>query len=201
MDDQKIIIQDENSKNKNPVENLKEKESEIYVSEQLKAKYESGNFELTQPNKKVIQSLHFGHLGKIAFNLSIVSLAISLATILTFLLTALIAMVGVLVVLFAVIIIIFTLGLILTVPNYWDGAMSILNFTSSSAEKIALFGEKLASTWPIIVPLGILMSILSIVFLSLDKTRKHKARIIFSSIILAITVIVLILLIIGIGGM
>lgn len=130
------------------------------------------------------------HFGLIFSNLSIFSLVLALSIffigIFTAVFTAFWTMLW-------FILVIFTLGIIfLMIPNY-------AAYLTKPTEILALFSpETFMQILKYALPVMIVVNILAIVFLSLDKHKKHKGRIIFSSIALPLLVVSFIVLLIGV---
>ena len=141
-------------------------------------------------DKKIKQPLsdmacmHFSHLGKVLSNLSIFFVVISFSSLLTFIIYPVFFMLW----LFIAIV---TLGMVFIInPEY--GAI----FTKGTE----IFSDIINFLGPILpysFGLAFVSSVLSIIFLSLDKNEKHWGRIVTSAIFLGITVIGFIVLIAG----
>lgn len=130
--------------------------------------------------KSELLRMHLTHLGKIFSNLSIFALVLSLSSIFSFILYVLIMLI---VSIGWLLLIPITLGLILLTPNY--GSFFNSNFF------------QITPTIPvnlifIILGVGIAFSLISIILLAFDKHSNHKGRIIFSSIVLISTLLILI---------
>ncbi len=112
-------------------------------------------------------------LGKISFNLSIVFLLFCLCGIISGITTGFILILG----LFAILI---SFGAIFVlIPDYWNRLTSASGFFAGLTNfllKNALY----------FVAFSIVFSILSIILLSLDKSEKHTARLVISSVVTAI---------------
>lgn len=149
------------------------------------------------PNK-VANQMHLGHLGKIFSNLSIVCLLISLAGVLSFVLYAIIEVLGVFAVILMFLIIILTLGAILAIiPGYWGTMKTLISWFGSLGTIMEKVGAIITKIWPIVIPLAIAFAVTSLICLIFDKTQKHTARIVFSSIVIVIAIIVLIVFLVG----
>lgn len=125
------------------------------------------------------------HLGKILSNISIVCMVICLSSLISTLIVGLTFV-------FGLIFIILTFGTVFVIiPNYWNRLIS-------SGDLLGYLSSFMETTWPYLAPIGIICAVVSIVLLSMDKYEKHPFRITVSSIIIAITIILLILLIAGV---
>ena len=69
----------------------------------------------------------------------------------------------------------------------------------NSSQTLSDVSAFLIKFWPIISGLGVISAVVSIVLLACDKTRNHTARIVFSSVVLALIVIAIIVLLLE-GG-
>lgn len=119
-------------------------------------------------------------LGKIFSNLSIIFLILCFAGVLSFVSTAFILLIG-------FTLIIMTLGTIFVlVPNYWDG----LTNASQISSKISMF---FLENSILFISLAIGFAVISLIFLLLDKRERPVARIVISSIIIVIALIVAII--------
>ena len=124
-------------------------------------------------------------LGKIFFNLSIVLLLLSYCSVLSFMATAVVAVVA-----FAIIVL--SVGTIfIAVPNFAEYIGNILN-VSVSVNAFFL------NYWYIFIPGTILCSILSLVLLLLNDQRKNVARIVISSIIIALALLGICIILLGV---
>ncbi len=125
-------------------------------------------------------------LGKIFSNISIFSLILCFCGILSFVATAFILLIG-------LTIILLTIGTIfIVVPNYFEIIMS----ASQISAKISAF---FLENFYIFVSIAIVGAILSLVLLLLDKRTKHTARIVVSSIVIAVAIITIIVFALGVG--
>ena len=130
----------------------------------------------TSSTGKIEFQVFSGRLGKIFSNLSIVFLILSFCGILSFVTTAFVILIG-----FTLIIL--SIGTIFVlIPNYWNNLMTASTITVKITE---FFFENFL----IFISCVILFSILSFIFLKLDKQEKHSSRIILSSIVIVITII------------
>ena len=153
------------------------------VSKDLKT---DSNVPFVETPAKVLSSMYFSRFAIILSNLSLVCVILSFASAITVIISWLIWIVG-------LSLIIVTLGIILLVfPGYWDGLMN----SSQTLSDVSAF---LIKFWPIISGLGVISAVVSIVLLACDKTRNHTARIVFSSVVLALIVIAIIVLLLE-GG-
>ena len=120
-------------------------------------------------------------LGKILFNWSILFLILCIIGALSAVGTAMTFVIG-------VIPIICTLGLIfIIVPGYWD---ALMNTTGFFAKVTDWFGHN----YPIFVGLALGLSIVSLILLKLDRTDSHLFQTVFSSIVIAIALLIVILI-------
>ena len=125
-------------------------------------------------------------LGKIFSNISILSLILCFCGVISFAATAFILLIG-------LTIIILSIGTIfIVVPNYFEIIMS----ASQISAKISAF---FLENFYIFVSVAIVGSILSLVLLLLDKRTKHTARIVVSSIVIAVAIITIIVFALGVG--
>lgn len=124
-------------------------------------------------------------LGKIFSNISIVSLILCLCGVLSFVALAFIFII-------AICVIILTLGTIFViVPNFFD---IVTSSATISAEIASFFLEN----FYIFTSITILCAIISLILLLLDKTNKHTARIVISSIVIAIAVLFIVVALTGV---
>lgn len=125
----------------------------------------------------VLAKMQATHFGKILFNLQFVAVAIMLASVLSFLIVALYYF-------FLLAVTLLTLGGIYAIypefASWWSGGETLNNIAVT-----------LSSGWTYIVPIAIAVSAISVVMLSLDRTNKQTARIVISSVICALSVIIL----------
>lgn len=130
--------------------------------------------------KSILLRMQVARFGKITFNLQFIAVALMAASVLSFLAIAIYAV-------FIFVAIIFTFGLILlSNPSLTDGL--------SSGE--AIF-NMLAASWAYTVPAALALSVTSIICLCFDYREKHVARIVISSIIAVMSLIVLIIKLVG----
>ena len=130
-------------------------------------------------NKKYA-SIYTAHFGKIASNVTIFGLSIMIAILLG---TILSMMFSVLMIFLAFIIVITSLGIIfLAQPNFFD------NLFSGTDVAIA-FAGKCLQAFPYIWAVTFAMSITSLVTLCLQKEERSTGRIVFSSIMVGLSVI------------
>ena len=124
-------------------------------------------------------------LGKIFSNLSIIFLILCFAGVLSFVSTAFILLIGLM-------LIIMTLGTIFVmVPNYWDG----LTNASQISSNISMFFLENSTLF---ISLAIGFAVISLIFLLIDKRERPVARIVISSIVVAIAIISMIVIISGV---
>lgn len=148
--------------------------------------------------EKEIRMLGYGHCGRILSNVSIVFLLLSVALVATFVVNAIYIVINAIILLLMGIVMIVSLGLIfIFFPNYLDILKSYGQYISTSSDRIIKFGEVLFKFWPVIIPVSVICSLFALIFLNLDKTRKHTGRKIFSVIILLALVVVFIVLLVG----
>ena len=125
-------------------------------------------------------------LGIIFSNMAILSLILCLSGIASFVALAFVFIIG-----FAIII--FSVGTIFVVyPNYFQTLMSAGTVTGQIADFFM-------NTFYIFASICILTSILSLVLLILDKRKKHVARIVISSIIIAVVLVFIIVFALGVA--
>lgn len=118
-------------------------------------------------------------LGKIFFNVAIVSLVLCILGLFTFGIAALLFLIG-------VVVTIYTVGFIFVIaPNFWSTIMAGTEFTAQIADFFTQY-------WYIFVAITIVLSVASIVLLALDRQRKHTVKIVFASIIIAIALFVMV---------
>lgn len=123
-------------------------------------------------------------LGKIFSNLSIFFLVLSLSGILSFVASAFVLIIG-------FVIVVLSIGTIfILVPNFGDLWLSSIEVTGN----LATF---FLNNFFIFVGLTILFAIVSLVILAFDKQNKHVARIVISSIVIAVAIISIVVLLVG----
>ena len=138
------------------------------------------------PPCKMSAKMYLIRFGKILFSLSLIALIISFLPSVSFLMTAFYVLIW-------FIIVIITLGTVfITNPDF-------ANSLTSSIEILGNISTALYDASLYLLPTAIVMSILSIVFLAMDKTDRHIARIVFASIFLALSVILFIIRLINLG--
>lgn len=149
----------------------------------------------TAPSAKILTKAKYHRFGNIFYNMSIACLSLILVALLSTLVMPLLWMFAFLVLFLAAIaIVVFTLGLVLTNPN--NPATKIfeligsLSEASGNMESILEFCLSMTKWFSIV---GIIASIVSIVFISLKKGKSWVGKIIFLAIIIAILAIVIIL--------
>lgn len=140
---------------------------------------------------KELANIYLSHFGVIFSNIGLVGLIVGVMALLSSVLVAIGSMIAVL---FLVMGILVTLGAIFAiVPNYlslFKKATKILDWFPT---------EQLVTASFYIIPISMALSIASIVLLAFDKQKKHTGRIVFSSIVLGLLLVVLVALIIS-GG-
>ena len=140
---------------------------------------------------KELANIYLGHFGVIFSNIGLVGLIVGVMALLSSVLVAIGSMIAVL---FLVMGILVTLGAIFAiVPDYlslFGKATKILDWFPT---------EQLVTASFYIIPISMALSIASIVLLAFDKQKKHTGRIIFSSIVLGLLLVVLVALLIS-GG-
>lgn len=126
-------------------------------------------------------------LGKIFSNMSIVLVLLCLCGIFSFVGTAI-------VILICVYIIIITVGTIFIInPDFFSLFTNVVEVTG----EISIF---FLENFYIFAGLTIATSILSLILLVLDRRTKHVARIVLSSVVLAVALICLIVIAVGVAG-
>lgn len=148
-----------------------------------------GNHSLAEksvtPPAKSLSAMYLVHLGQIFSNLSIVCVIIGMISFISILLQITVFFVLLLGLLC-------TLGLILLyVPNY-------MQLFQKSADFLGSITAVVVKIAPYVLIVGIVCAIISIVLLAIDRYNSHMGRIVFSSIILAITVVILICIFTGV---
>jgi len=141
-------------------------------------------------DKNLLKKEFFTHSGKIFSNLAIAGTVVSLFSVLFTVLGALFVLCYYL---FAFIIALATLFTVLINNPNWFSIISFDNFGAYS-------NFMLSYVAPPAVAVALACSILSIVFLCLGDKAKVKGRIIFSSVVLGLTLILLVALLIQLGG-
>ncbi len=136
-------------------------------------------------NGKIEFNAFITRLGKILFNISIVSWLLCLSGILSFVATAAIFIIG-----FCLIVVSFG-TIFIAIPNF--GSV-FLTSASISTQISAFFLENIF----IFIPIALILPIFSMVCLVIDKQNKHTSRIIALSILIAIEILMLIGLIVGV---
>ena len=139
-----------------------------------------------RPPKKELARMQVVRFGKILFNLQFLALVVMLASILSFIFPV----IYYLVLIFIMLITCFSIfAIVPDFASWWSGGEKFLEIA------IILFGS-----WMFTVPIALIVSVGSIVCLCFDKNQKHVARIVVSSIIAVVAVIILIFKIIN-GGL
>lgn len=136
--------------------------------------------------KTVLARMQVVHLGKIAFNMQFIPLAIVTAGVLSLILLGfyyfLLAMIS-LMTLFAI------YAIYPGFASLWAGG-----------EALEEIGNVVASAWKFVVPIVFVLSAASIICLCFDKNNKHIARIVVSAIVSAIALVVLIIRLVETGA-
>lgn len=130
---------------------------------------------------RVLTSMYTTRLGIILSNVAVICVLFCLSSIVSVVISCILWM-------FGVVLILMTLGLILVaIPGYWNALVS-------SSDVIGKVSNFLIQAWPIISVTGIVCSVASIVLLALDRNQRHIGRIVFSSIIIGMIVLIMIIL-------
>lgn len=131
--------------------------------------------------KKKYNSLYQLHFGKIMFNYSVVGLVLMTLIWLGSMLSALYFVLAVFIAFFSIIC---TCGLVfLTSPGFISGLFN-------NGEKLITVITKMYIAFPYIFGITIGASVLSIIFLSIQKEKRSVVKIVVSSIILGLSLIV-----------
>ncbi len=148
--------------------------------------------------KSISRQVTLGHIGTIFSNLAIFCLILSLGGVISFFLYVVGVISLIMIAVVMIMLIICTLGIILAiVPSFWSATKYMFSLVSKSGEIIDKFGNLIGKAWPIITPLAIAFALASVLLLVFDKTQKHTKRKVFSCVVLALSVVVLIVLIAG----
>lgn len=140
---------------------------------------------------KELTNIYLGHFGVIFSNIGLVGLIVGVMALLSSVLVAIGSMIAVL---FLVMGILVTVGAIFAiVPDY----LSLFGKATKSLDWFPT--EQLVTASFYIIPISMALSIASIVLLAFDKQKKYTGRIVFSSIVLGLLLVVLVALIIS-GG-
>lgn len=126
----------------------------------------------------VLLRIQIVHLGKILFNLQFIFVIVMFASILTFILPAIYYLVLAMIALV-------TLFILFADPTFrslWAGG-----------EVLTEIAAYLANSWKYTIPLVAVFSISSIICLCFDKNKKQLPRIVISSILFIIAMIILVL--------
>lgn len=130
---------------------------------------------------RVLTSMYTTRLGIILSNVAVICVLFCLSSIVSVVISWLFLALG-MVLIFA------TLGIVLLViPGYWNSLMA-------SGNIVANVTNFLMQAWPYISITGIACSVASIVLLALDRNQRHIGRIVFSSIVIGLIVIIMIIL-------
>ena len=144
---------------------------------------------MEQPDIKQTILNHTTHIGKILSDISIFGIVLSLVSVFGF---VFVAIYYAFYYLFLILTIAVTLGIVFVIPGYTD--------LWAYDQVVVDIASAIASAGIIIAPLAVATSVLSLVFLLLDKKNLSLGRIIFSIVLIVITVVILIAgLIIGFG--
>ena len=93
----------------------------------------------------------------------------------------------------AIVVIIVTVGIIfITIPNYFENLMSVVD-TSSQITNFFM------DNFYIFASIAILGAVISLVLLLLDRQKKHTARIVVSSVVIALSIVSIIVMALGVG--
>ncbi len=125
---------------------------------------------------KTLARMQVVHFGKILFNLQFIAVAVMVASVISFILPAFYY-----ILLFCIATLtLYTLFLDPTFRAMWAGG-----------ETLTKIAEAMTHSWKFTVPIAIIFAITSIVCLCFDKHQKHIARIVVSSIICVLALILL----------
>ncbi len=134
--------------------------------------------------KNILARMQVVHLGEILFNLQFIAVAIMVASVISFIVPALYY-----VLLFCIAFL--SLGALIansTFRSMWAGGETLTKITSV-----------LTQSWQYTIPIVAILAIASIVCLCFDRNKKHIARIVISSIICVLALIILIFKLINTG--
>ena len=129
--------------------------------------------------KSILVRMQVARLGKIAFNLQFLAVAVMAASVLSFLAMAVFYLLLLLITLL-------TLGLI------YAAIPSLKDMWAGGAVLEGIFNT-LAASWPYAIPAALALSVASIICLCFDYREKHVARITVSAVIAVLSLIVLII--------
>lgn len=133
--------------------------------------------EFLNSSSKEFARMRLIHLAKIISNLAIAGLTFCIVNAASQLFIAYFVVLGVM-------FMIVTLGFVFAfVPNYWQIITSPLSLYES-------FFSKIIPYIPYVLGISIALSVVSIVLLSFDKYQKHTARIVFSAIVVLLSILV-----------
>ncbi|MDE7163514.1 MAG: hypothetical protein K2O44_05500 [Clostridia bacterium] len=145
---------------------------------------QENNVQSVPTPKNVLIRMQIARLGKIAFNLQFIAVALMAASVLSFLSIVVYAAI-------VMVAVICTLGLIFVAyPSFADGL-------TGSGEALTSIFNMLAASWTYTAPTALALAGVSIICLCFDYREKHVARISISAVIAAIAVIVLIIKLVG----
>ncbi len=140
--------------------------------------------EFINSSSKEFARMRLVHLGKIISNLAIAGLTFCIVNAASQLFIAYFVVLGVM-------FMIATLGLVFAfVPNYWQIITSPLSLYEN-------FFSKIVPYVPYVLGISIALSVVSIVLLSFDKYQKHTARIVFSAIVVLLSILVVTIFLTG----
>lgn len=131
--------------------------------------------------------MHVIHIGKILSNISIVAMLFVLISFLSITVSAPALICYYVLLCFSVVLSFGTVLLTDTFANLWTGGVNA----------ISKFSEILQVIWPYALAITAICAISSLICLCFEKYNKSKGRIAFSITIIAITIIMLILFVIG----
>lgn len=134
--------------------------------------------------RKTLIKMQVVHFGKIIFNLQFVALAIMVASVLSFIITAIYYILLICIAFLSL----FTLFANPTFRSLWSGGEVLTNIAST-----------LTQSWKYTIPIVAVLAISSIICLCFDENKKQVARIVISTIILVLSVLVLFLKIVNMG--
>lgn len=135
-------------------------------------------------SNNILIRMQIVHLGKILFNLQFIAVAVMAASVISFIMPAIYY-------LFLIFIALLTLFIAFTNPAFtslWTGG-----------ETLTKIADTLTQSWRYTIPIVAILAIFSIICLCFDKNQKHHARILVSTIIAILAIIVLLLKFINTG--
>lgn len=134
-------------------------------------------YKVQKTPKGLLANMQVARLGKILFNLQFLALAVMAASLLS-------VIIYVLFYTLLLAVTILSLGSVFANPQFgelWSGGEAM-------SEVIVVLGQ----SWQYSAPAAAALAVASIVCLSIDKSEKHPARIVFSCLVLATAIIVFI---------